>query len=90
MGRARSVAELRAAVTRTTVLAWVNTIAADRRGDALYADVSAVPNVSAGKLQACATATITGGCPNNGANFGSVTGTIGGSRAITMGLNFVF
>jgi hypothetical protein len=31
-----------------------------------------------------------GGCPNNGANFGSVTGTIGGNRAITMDLHFVF
>jgi hypothetical protein len=30
------------------------------------------------------------GCPNNGANFGSVTGTIGGNRAITMGLHVVF
>ncbi len=31
-----------------------------------------------------------GTCPNNGANFGSVTGTIGGNRAITMGLHLVF
>jgi hypothetical protein len=31
-----------------------------------------------------------GGCPNNGANFGSVTGTIGGSRAITMSLHVVY
>ena len=30
------------------------------------------------------------GCPNNGANFGSVTGTIGGNRAVTMGLHVVF
>lgn len=30
------------------------------------------------------------GCPNNGANFGSVTGTIGGNRAITMGLHIVY
>jgi hypothetical protein len=29
-------------------------------------------------------------CANNGANFGSVTGTIGGSRAITMGLHFTY
>jgi hypothetical protein len=34
--------------------------------------------------------TSSGGCPNNGANFGSVTGTIGGSRAITMGLHVTF
>jgi hypothetical protein len=30
------------------------------------------------------------GCPNNGATFGSVTGVIGGSRAITMGLHVTF
>ncbi len=29
-------------------------------------------------------------CPNNAANFGSVTGTIGGSRAITMGLHITY
>ena len=32
----------------------------------------------------------TGVCPNNDANFGSVTGTIGGSRAITMGLHITY
>ena len=31
-----------------------------------------------------------GGQPNNGATFGSVTGAIGGSRAITMGLHLTF
>jgi hypothetical protein len=30
---------------------------------------------------------VPGGCPNNAANFGSVTGTIGGARALTMGLH---
>jgi hypothetical protein len=30
------------------------------------------------------------GCPNNGATFGSVTGVIGGARAITMGLHVTF
>ncbi|HUH61860.1 MAG TPA: hypothetical protein VLZ50_02635, partial [Terracidiphilus sp.] len=36
--------------------------------------------------------TITGTttCPNNAANFGSVTGTIGGNRAITMGVHVTF
>ena len=29
-------------------------------------------------------------CPNNAANFGSVTGTIGGSRAFTMGFRVTF
>jgi hypothetical protein len=31
-----------------------------------------------------------GGCPNNGATFGSVTGLIGGNRAITMQLHLTF
>jgi hypothetical protein len=30
------------------------------------------------------------GCPNNGANFGSITGTIGGSRAVTMGIHITY
>jgi Carboxypeptidase regulatory-like domain len=30
------------------------------------------------------------GCPNNGATFGSITGAIGGSRAVTMGLHLTF
>ena len=39
----------------------------------------------------CSTSgSVGGGCPNNGANFGSVTGTIGGSRAVTMGLHLTF
>ena len=33
---------------------------------------------------------VPGGCPNNAANFGSVTGTIGGARAVTMGLHLTF
>ena len=36
------------------------------------------------------TCTSSAGCVNNGANFGSVTGTIGGSRAITMSLHIVY
>jgi hypothetical protein len=40
----------------------------------------------------CSVATIPGTntCPNNGANFGSVTGTIGGGRAVIMGLHFTY
>jgi len=33
---------------------WVNTIAADRQGNAMYADVSAVPDVDAAQLERCA------------------------------------
>ncbi len=32
----------------------------------------------------------TQGCPNNAANFGSATGTIGGNRAFTMGFHLTF
>jgi acyl-homoserine-lactone acylase len=52
---AKSVGEVRAAVTETLGIPWVNTIVADRHGDALHADVTAVPNVSAEKAKACAT-----------------------------------
>ena len=34
--------------------------------------------------------TLAGGQPNNGANFGSVTGTIGGGRAVVMGLHLTY
>jgi hypothetical protein len=49
-----------------------------------------IPTTLPAGTLSCSTATITGGCPNNGANFGSVTGTIGGSRVVTMDLRFVF
>ena len=49
-----------------------------------------IPTVLPTGTLSCASATISGGCPNNGANFGSVTGAIGSSRVITMGLNFTF
>jgi acyl-homoserine-lactone acylase len=55
IGRARNVGEIRAAVETTLGIPWVNTIAADRHGAALHADVTAVPNVSAEKVKACAT-----------------------------------
>ena len=55
IGEAKNVAEIKAAVSETLGIPWVNTIAADRHGDALHADVTAVPNVSAEKATACAT-----------------------------------
>ena len=51
---------------------------------------TSIPTTLATGTLSCALATIAGGCPNNGANFGSVTGTIGGPRVVTMGLNIVF
>ena len=35
---------------------WVNTIAADKQGNALYADIGAIPNVSNAQAQQCDTA----------------------------------
>jgi len=55
IGEARNVADIKAAVSETLGIPWVNTIAADRFGDALHADVTAVPNVSAEKAKTCAT-----------------------------------
>lgn len=55
IGEARNVGEIKAAVSETLGIPWVNTIAADRFGDALHADVTAVPNVSAEKAKTCAT-----------------------------------
>jgi acyl-homoserine-lactone acylase len=53
MNRARSVQELRNAMDKQAI-PWVNTIAADRAGNAMYADLSVVPDVSAAMLKRCA------------------------------------
>ena len=53
MNRARSVEDLRAAMGQQAI-PWVNTIAADRAGNAMYADLSVVPDVSADLLKRCA------------------------------------
>lgn len=52
-GRATSVGDMRAAMNNLGT-PWVNTIAADRHGNALYADVSVVPDVDAEQLRRCA------------------------------------
>lgn len=51
--RARSVQDLHKAHT-SLGLPWVNTLAADRSGQAMYADVSVVPDVDAAQLARCA------------------------------------
>jgi acyl-homoserine-lactone acylase len=53
--QSRSVGDVRKAVETSLGIPWVNTIAVDRHGDALLADVTAVPNVSAQKIADCAT-----------------------------------
>lgn len=52
LGKARNVQDARAALA-TLGIPWVNTIAADREGRALYADASVVPDVDAALLQRC-------------------------------------
>jgi hypothetical protein len=49
-----------------------------------------IPLVLPAGTLSCSSATVTGGCPNNGANFGSVTGVIGSARVFTMGLHVMF
>ncbi|WP_288434746.1 acylase [uncultured Deinococcus sp.] len=51
-GEARSTGDIRAALDLQGI-PWVNTIAADRAGLALYADISTSPNVSAAQQAAC-------------------------------------
>ena len=55
MAKATSVRTLLAAQDRAGGMPWVNTIAADRRGDVLYADHSVVPHVSDDLAAACTT-----------------------------------
>jgi acyl-homoserine-lactone acylase len=51
--RARSVSDMRTTLGELGV-PWVNTMAADRHGSAMYADVSVVPDIDAEHLQRCA------------------------------------
>lgn len=55
MSKAQSVNDLRVALGKSGI-PWVNTIAADRHGQAVYADLSVVPDVSVEQLQHCAPA----------------------------------
>jgi acyl-homoserine-lactone acylase len=55
MGKARGVRSLLRRQDAGGGMPWVNTIAADRNGNALYADHSVVPNVSDDLAQQCMT-----------------------------------
>lgn len=55
LGRAKSVDEMVRSLETTQGVAWVNTIAADRHGKTLYADLSVMPNVDGKLLNGCAT-----------------------------------
>lgn len=47
VGSAKNVGEMKASLDRIVGLPWVNTMAADRDGNVLYADASVVPKVGA-------------------------------------------
>ena len=53
MGTARDLEEFRGVLNRHAGLPWVNTIAADAKGNAYYGDVGSMPNVTNAKLAAC-------------------------------------
>lgn len=55
MNMATSVEDLVDRMQTTLGLGFVNTIATDRNGKALYADISTVPNVTKEKLESCGT-----------------------------------
>ncbi|MFZ5847307.1 MAG: penicillin acylase family protein [Actinomycetota bacterium] len=55
MAKAKNVRQLLAAQDRGAGMPWVNTIAADRAGNVLYADHSVVPNVPDDMAEACMT-----------------------------------
>lgn len=54
IARAGSVEEIKAGISKTLGIPWVNTIASDRKGDVLYADITATPNVTADLAKTCA------------------------------------
>jgi len=53
MNKATSVEDLETRLKETLGLPFINTIAADRFGKAMYADLSTVPNVSSTKFSQC-------------------------------------
>ncbi len=53
MNKASSVEDLVDRMQDTLGLGFVNTVATDRNGKALYADISTVPHVTKAKLEAC-------------------------------------
>ena len=55
MAKAKNVRQLLAAQDRGSGMPWVNTIAADRAGNTLYADHSVVPNVPDDLAEECMT-----------------------------------
>lgn len=59
INQAHSVAEILRSLETVHGAPWVNTIAADRVGEVLYADISVVPYVSQSKQERCTSAAVT-------------------------------
>lgn len=59
-------------------------------GSGKTTQLSPLLQINQGTCTAALTIAGTNTCPNNAANWGSVTGTIGGSRAFTMGFHVMF
>lgn len=53
MARARNVRELRAGLAKYLGAPFLTTMAADRDGDAMYADIAPAPNYNAARFRAC-------------------------------------
>ena len=56
LNRAQSVGELDAILRRFQGIPWVNTIAADSKGNAYYADIGSMPNIDVDRYGPCSTA----------------------------------
>lgn len=56
VNHAQSSREVLASLKRNQGVPWVNTIAADDKGEALYADISVTPHVPNDQVRTCATA----------------------------------
>jgi acyl-homoserine-lactone acylase len=54
--QARSAPEVLRILKKYEGIPWVNTIAADKQGNALYADIGAIPHVTNAQAQSCDTA----------------------------------
>ncbi|MEV7094107.1 penicillin acylase family protein [Amycolatopsis sp. NPDC051045] len=55
LDQARSTADIVSTLSRTQGVPWVNTIATDRAGNALYADIQVVPHVTDELAKRCST-----------------------------------
>ena len=55
VNRARSVADIDRSLRKYQGIPWVNTIAADRKGNAYYADIGSMPNLDVDRYESCLT-----------------------------------